>query len=273
MESLNWQVVRMKNNIAVFIKKFGPWGICKIQRFSGELNFAELEVIFTKYHVFRVIIEPDTDFSDAKKIGFKINKEPLLETKTNRVNLRQNDEDLFNSFRKDCRYILRKITNNKSQITINKFDNFYYIWRRSGKRLNIWIPPKNEYDNLLRCFGKNCFCITVGGAAGALVLLAEKTAYFHSAGATKEGTKDNLPYLVVWEAMREAKKRGAEVWDFEGIYDARWPDKKWLGFSHFKKSFGGKEIEYPGSWAKWRWPINCTTFCSHRLYKSRRMNK
>jgi peptidoglycan pentaglycine glycine transferase (the first glycine) len=65
----------------------------------------------------------------------------------------------------------------------------------------------------------------------------------------------NLPYFIVWEAMKEAKKRGCKIWDFEGIYDARWPNKSWLGFSHFKKSFGGEEIEFPGSFEKWRWPF------------------
>jgi lipid II:glycine glycyltransferase (peptidoglycan interpeptide bridge formation enzyme) len=53
--------------------------------------------------------------------------------------------------------------------------------------------------------------------------------------------------------MKEAKKRGSLVWDFEGIFDQRFPNKDILGYTHFKKSFGGKEIEFPGAFTKWFW--------------------
>jgi lipid II:glycine glycyltransferase (peptidoglycan interpeptide bridge formation enzyme) len=133
----------------------------------------------------------------------------------------------------------------------NDFESFYRIWHQSAKRKSLWIPGKKEYSNLIDCFGKNCFCITIDNQAGALILIHEKTAYYYYAGATEEGTKINLPYLVVWESMQEAKKRGCRFWDFEGIYDARFPNKGWLGFSHFKKSFGGIEITFPGNTTIW----------------------
>lgn len=49
-----------------------------------------------------------------------------------------------------------------------------------------------------------------------------------------------------------AKKRGCKIFDFEGIYDERFPNKSWLGFTHFKKSFGGYEVSYPGTYTKTR---------------------
>jgi lipid II:glycine glycyltransferase (peptidoglycan interpeptide bridge formation enzyme) len=55
---------------------------------------------------------------------------------------------------------------------------------------------------------------------------------------------------MVWYGILWGKKRGAKMFDFEGIYDSRFPNKSWLGFTHFKKSFGGKEVEYPGCFVK-----------------------
>src|SRR3989344_254659 len=101
---------------------------------------------------------------------------------------------------------------------------------------------------LIECFGKKCFCVVVGEEAGAVILTHKKTAYYYYAGSS---TKSDLPYLAVWEAMKEAKRRGCTTWDFEGIYDARWPNKGWKGFSHFKKSFGGREVEFPGCFTRW----------------------
>jgi lipid II:glycine glycyltransferase (peptidoglycan interpeptide bridge formation enzyme) len=48
---------------------------------------------------------------------------------------------------------------------------------------------------------------------------------------------------------------GCKIFDFEGIYDSRFPIKSWLGFTHFKKQFGGNEIAYPGCYIKFRLPF------------------
>ena len=52
--------------------------------------------------------------------------------------------------------------------------------------------------------------------------------------------------LVLWEAIKESKRRGLKVFDFEGIYDKRFPklNKGWKGFSNFKKGFGGEKVEF-----------------------------
>ena len=201
-------------------------------------------------------IEPESGrVEEYKKYGYRLSGWPLLGTKTLRIDLRPSEEKIFDSFKKDARYVLRKMDGRRWKIEKNNFNNFYGIWKKSAKRKSLWIPKEREYKSLIETFGKNVFCQSAEDLAGALVLVHKKTAFYYYAGSTAEGTKSNLPYLIVWEAMKEAKKRGCRLWDFEGIYDARWPNKGWQGFSHFKKSFGGKEIEFPGSHEKWRWPF------------------
>ena len=36
--------------------------------------------------------------------------------------------------------------------------------------------------------------------------------------------------------------------DLWGVAPADQPDHKWAGFTAFKKSFGGREVAYPGTW-------------------------
>lgn len=172
-------------------------------------------------------------------------------TKTLRVDLTPSLKTIFGQFKKDCRYVLRQVLSIKYQVLSNDFENFYKIWQKSAKRKSLWIPSYNEYQNLLKAFDKNCFCITINNQAGAVILIHDGVAYYYYAGATTDGVKQNLPYLVVWKCIQEAKKRKCKLWDFEGIYDKRHPNKDWLGFSHFKKSFGGTEILFPGSYIKW----------------------
>jgi hypothetical protein len=267
MKKIGWKTIRILN-IQVFVRGLGPVSIAKIQRAEMPLPWEEINSLLKKERVFMCKFEPINitpypplnlrggikEGDILRQHGFKIDSWPLLGTKTIRVDLRQSEEDLLGSFKKDCRYILRKFLISNYLISKNNFDKFYEIWRKSARRKNLWIPGKDEYCALVESFGENCFCVTTDDVAGCVVLMHKNTAFYYYAGSTEKAMRENLPYLVVWVAMKEAKKRGCLVWDFEGVYDSRWPNKGWLGFSHFKKSFGGVEIEYPGCFTKWRWP-------------------
>ena len=262
MERIGWKselIQHSGSKIQVFLKKLGPLGIVKIQRTRGVLPLEKIEKYLKDNGAMLCKIEPSvikaTSEQSLKSHGYKMSKWPLLGTKTLRVNLKPENEDIFNSLKKDSRYILRKIYNLKHETKINDFDGFYEIWKKSAKRKDLWIPGKKEYQALIDSFGEGCLCLNIDNSAGCLVLIHMNTAFYYYAGSTAEAVKNNLPYLVVWEAIKEAKKRGCTVWDFEGIYDSRFPNKGWMGFSHFKKSFGGQEMEFPGSWEKWRWPF------------------
>ncbi|HJZ05310.1 hypothetical protein A2634_00860 [Candidatus Amesbacteria bacterium RIFCSPHIGHO2_01_FULL_48_32] len=249
IEKIGWRV-----ESGIFLRKLGPVTIAKIQRRDLPPGWEKIlkrnRVVMCKYEPLRT------------PVGWRQDNWPLLGTKTLRVDLRPSEEKIFNSFKKDCRYIVRKLQDTTRlpdgqgyKIQTDDFEGFYEIWRKSAKRKHLWIPGKKEFDFLVDSFGEKCFCATINGEAGAVILTHEKTAFYYYAGATEEGNRMNLPYLVVWEAMKEAKRRGMKVWDFEGIYDSRWPNKGWLGFSHFKKSFGGVEVEYPGCFTRWQVPF------------------
>ena len=83
--------------------------------------------------------------------------------------------------------------------------------------------------------------------AGILLLWYGKTAYYWMAAASREGKKSFAPTLLVWKALKFAKKQGCTIFDFEGVFDERYPKQSsdWKGFSIFKSGFGGKPIFYP----------------------------
>lgn len=251
MQSIGWKVVKAGEE-NMFIRQVGPVAIAKLQRTKFPIEVNNSNRILKERRVVMCKIEP---LGTDKYPGFSLSNWPLLGTKTLRVNLKPDANKIFGTFKKDCRYVLRKLADSDHRVRMNNFDNFYEIWERSAKRKSLWIPKHKEYSSLVREFGSRVFCITIDDSAGALVCMHKHTAFYYYAGSTTEGTKRNLPYLVVWTAMKEAKKMGCKVWDFEGIYDERWPNKGWLGFSHFKKSFGGVEVKFPGSFEKWRWPF------------------
>ena len=62
--------------------------------------------------------------------------------------------------------------------------------------------------------------------------------YWHNC-STETGKKLFAPTLCVWEVIKESKRRNLQIFDFEGLWDERFPklNKNWQGFSQFKKGF------------------------------------
>jgi len=264
MERIGWRVEQVSKG-QIFIKQFPLFGsFIKIQRIKKPIPFAEIEELAKKYRAFKVAIEPDIVSEESLEkeffgLGYRINNSPFLPTKTLKVDLDLPVEQIFSLFQEAKRRAVRRAVKNgvvvreagdienfiemkKNQLGILKFLLGHFT-AREIKSLWETFSPKNV--TLLMAYQGQPL-------AGILLLFYDEVAYYWLAAATNEGKKLFAPSLLVWEAIKLAKKRGCRIFDFEGIYDPRFPQKSWLGFSKFKKGFGGKEVEYPGSFVKYR---------------------
>lgn len=255
LKSLNWEIINKKSQY-VFIKKLPLIGyFVKIQR-PEKLDFNLLDSILLQKRIFNIIIEPKSK-SDAQlliKNGFKLSSSPYLPTKSIINNIQSSTTSIFNSFKKDARYCVKKSSGIKvtEAKDLQKFRNF---WTKATNNKR-YIIPLNQLQSLKRNFGKNSiFFLSEEGHSGGLFLISDKTCYYWIGFTDKTGRKALHQYQLIWKAILWAKKMKCHYFDFEGIFDERFPKKEWVGFTHFKKSFGGKEIEYPGCFVKWRLPI------------------
>jgi len=82
-------------------------------------------------------------------------------------------------------------------------------------------------------------------AAGIFCFLPDSAIYYY--GASGNSHRELMaPYLLQWEAIREAKKQGCKSYDFLGIAPEEAPaDHPWKGITAFKCKFGGSVIKYP----------------------------
>ncbi|MBU0981771.1 peptidoglycan bridge formation glycyltransferase FemA/FemB family protein [Patescibacteria group bacterium] len=79
--------------------------------------------------------------------------------------------------------------------------------------------------------------------AGAIITYFGPVAYYLYA-ATRSGTQDTRAiFLVIWEAIKDARNHGLRVFDFGGITLG---ENTWSGFSEFKQKFGGRILEFEG---------------------------
>jgi len=91
--------------------------------------------------------------------------------------------------------------------------------------------------------------------ASLLILMHDRVATYYAAFATPEGYHQFAPTLLTWKAIQTAKENGCDVFDFGGIYDARYPGmyKKWQGFTKFKEGFNPTPLLYPRTYLKLFW--------------------
>jgi len=251
MRAIGWQVEN-----GMFIKKLPlvPWSFIKIQRQKPLIDLAAAG----KYKAMQIKIEPAwDDKTDYQTLGFKPDKSPMLPSKTIWLDLTKSEAQLLKEMHYKTRYNVRKheIRNSKfeiirgDKITNRQLREFYAIYRKNCRRQHFWGLDFNQLKNLLRCFEEKAWLLTTN-QGGLEILIHDKIAYYSHNGASQEGKRKFVPTLLTWEAIKLAKKLGCKKFDFEGIDEKRWP-----GFTRFKKSFGGIEVEYRGSFSKFFWLI------------------
>ena len=253
-----WIVERIEN-VNYFIKKLPLIGsILKIQR-PEHLDIQTACRLGKKYQVFQTIIEPKT-VADSQQLtidGFKLSKSPYLPSKTLQIDLTKPLK-----FDKETRRCIKIGDQVKIKIcsTLSDLKEFHNAWRKSVK-FTRFVPSLKSLINFRNCFNAHKpIILTSHNVSGSIIGGAIFTrslhdcAYYWQGFTNKEGRSSLSQYSLVYHGILWAKKMGCKAFDFEGIYDERFPNKSWLGFTHFKKSFGGKEILYPVCYTKWIFP-------------------
>lgn len=253
MAQIGWQVEKLDKNY-IYVKKIPILGaVLKIQR-PEKLDIDQIEALKNKYRLFQIIIEPkdEKEVSLLKGRGYKLSKAPYLPTKTLELDLTQSQKKIFQNLKKDCRSAILK-TNSLNLSTNPDLESFHEFWVKNTP-WQRWVPSVRNFRKLKKTFGSSSLLLASHNMeSGAIFLLANKKAYYWQAFTGKAGRRSLAQYQIVWQGILWAKKSGAKVFDFEGIYDKRFPLPSWQGFTHFKRSFGGHEVEYPGCFVKSFW--------------------
>jgi lipid II:glycine glycyltransferase (peptidoglycan interpeptide bridge formation enzyme) len=285
LSSLGWVVERIEKT-NYFIRKFPLIGsILKIQR-PEKINFDTIDKLCRKHRIFQVILEPNLGpntvseknhstrgrtFVNVHELmlshGFRLSKSPYLPSKTLQIDLTQSQATILKNIKKDARYAIKRGSGLliKTYSTPDEIKKWREAWKNSVK-YNRYVPSVGQLLNLRKSFGShgslflashNMSGRIIGGVLFTISSheISNYISYYWYGFTNKEGRTSLSQYSLLYQGILWAKKMGCKVFDFEGIYDPRFPNKSWLGFSHFKRSFGGYEVEYPGCYTKLRFPL------------------
>ena len=166
------------------------------------------------------------------------------------------EEELLTKMRKTTRYLIRQTLKNQD-IAVEKSSDLsdlekYQKLNQTVAKKQSFTPFSGEYiKNEFEIFAKENQILCLFGkykgeiAAAALIIFWSGTAYYHQAASGFKHTKLSLPYLIAWEAIKEAKKRNCSVFDFWGYVNPQTdPKHPWAGPTLFKMGFNGKAFEY-----------------------------
>ncbi|MCX6759249.1 MAG: peptidoglycan bridge formation glycyltransferase FemA/FemB family protein [Candidatus Nealsonbacteria bacterium] len=175
---------------------------------------------------------------------------------TLKLDLSPSEEELLKNMRKTTRYLIRQALKDAG-LEILKSDRIedvelYNKLNQEVAGYQQFVPfslqfVKNEFNVLakdnqaLLFFGKYQEKII----ASALVVFWSNIGFYHQAALSPKYHKIPIAYLLQWEAIKEAKKRGCILYDFWGYVNPKEnAEHPWAGPTLFKMGFGGKPYEY-----------------------------
>jgi peptidoglycan pentaglycine glycine transferase (the first glycine) len=165
------------------------------------------------------------------------------------IDITPSEQELAGRFKPKTRYniglaVKRGVTVRLSR-ELSDLESFWNLAKQTSERDKFAHHPKDHYKKMIEMLGGagtlELFLAEYQGKviAAALVSFFGTTAtYLHGASASLY--RDAMaPYLLQWDAILQAKRRGCIRYDFGGINGLTYHNANWAGITRFKAGFGG----------------------------------
>ena len=182
------------------------------------------------------------------------------------------EEEILRGMRKTTRHAIKKAQQGGVQIEITtdpaSLERFWPLYKQTETRHNF-VPFKKEFiASQIEEFGsENMMYFAIAtyegkDVAAALLLQFGDTVFYYHGASVKLPSNISPTQLLQFEAILEAKRRGATRYNFWGIARDDEKNHPFAGITVFKKGFGGYALDYmhaqdyPLSWKYWKlWGI------------------
>jgi lipid II:glycine glycyltransferase (peptidoglycan interpeptide bridge formation enzyme) len=213
----------------------------------GKINYEDLKKLAKTEGAWFIRVSPQVppqEEKQYKKLGFVPAPIHAMDAELCWVlDLNKSEEEILAGMRKTTRYEIRRAE--KLGVTIDTgLKDFFALYTQTSKR-HSFVPHSGIREEL-EVFRNNAIVLNAAckgkTLASAIILFwGEQAIYHHGASIP---SKVPASYLIQWEAIREAKKRGQRLYNFWGIAPENKQNHPWRGITLFKKGFGGREVEF-----------------------------
>ena len=224
-----------------------------------------------KHNAIVLYVEPDSwedEFGDLSLLNSKFEKQEfsIQPRRSILLSLAGSEEEILGRMKQKTRYNIRLAQ--KKEIIVESSHNieiFLHLMKITGERNQFGVHHPDYYRSVFKLFSKEKACELLIAkyhdtpvAALMLFMRGKRAWYFY--GASSDEERNRMPaYLLQWEAMRLAIKRGCAQYDLWGVpdFDEEILEKTFMtrddglwGVYRFKRGFGGKIARSAGVFQK-----------------------
>ena len=235
-------------------------------------TFPSLKVLRYLYHwgkknkVVFIKIEPyeeqnNNSFSNKQTVNNFIlvkSSHPLFPQWTQMIDLQKSEEELFKNLHYKTRYNIRLAK--KKNILIKQMDNdqgfeiFIKLYFKTCRRQRYHGHNYRYHRSIWKNFQKKIAHILIAyyrdlPLAAYQLWLYKKRLYYVYGGSSDQYRNFMASNLLMWEAIRFGKLNEAKIFDLWGSLPSDYPpNHPWAGFTRFKQGYGGKFVQFVGSY-------------------------
>ncbi|MBI2426809.1 MAG: peptidoglycan bridge formation glycyltransferase FemA/FemB family protein [Candidatus Kerfeldbacteria bacterium] len=193
---------------------------------------------------------------------------------TRTLDLTLSEDALLAAMKPKSRYNIRVAERHKVKVSKHNsaraLKHFWELAHETAKRQQIAFHPHSYYKKMQEVYEKSDdFVISEAEydhkviASGLFLRFHKTVTYLH--GASSHEYKNVMaPYLLHWQAIQDAKHRGAHVYDFWGVAATPAQEKSWQGITRFKEGFGGTRLDFAHTHEI---PLRKNVYAMYRLIK------
>ncbi|MBR1939598.1 peptidoglycan bridge formation glycyltransferase FemA/FemB family protein [Candidatus Saccharibacteria bacterium] len=234
---------------------FLPYGPCLKNKAALAAATHAIKKLAAEQKCFFVRIEPTIPFTEPemRKIGAR-KSHHIDPEHTWILDLPKTDEEIYqiigkNKARAHRNRALKNITVRTSK-DVADMDIFFKFYEDVAKKDNFQTSERNYLAHQLKFdFATLYIAEFEKQAIAATIMYSGKDAcYYAYAGADYEHRKKEGGAILLTQMLFDARAAGKKYFDFWGITTSDDPADPWFGFTKFKKSFGGRQIDYAGTY-------------------------
>ena len=184
---------------------------------------------------------------------------PLFTKYTFQIDLKKSEEELLAQMKEKTRYNVRLAQ--KYGVTVKEdnspeaFETYLRLTKETTQRQKFYAHAETYHRLMWQALQPTSIAHLLmasyqGKPLAAWILFTFNKVFYYPYGASSGEHREVMASnLIMWEAMRFGKKMGCETFDLWGCLGPN-PDKNdpWYGFHRFKEGYGGKLVEFVGSY-------------------------
>jgi len=190
-----------------------------------------------------------------KDLGFRDSPIHMHPELTWELDIKKPEEELMSQMRKTTRYLIRQAQKNsdikiEQSLELRDIEKFNQLYQKTVDR-HHFVPFSLEYlkNEFLAFLPDNEVSVFLGKykndlVSGGIFIFWQGIGFYHHGASSQKYPKIPVSYSLLWGAIKEAKNRGCQKFNFWGISPENQKNHPWYGLTLFKMGFGGYKKGY-----------------------------